>query len=102
MQSNKLDNGQRRIIPRIFQKPRWTGITKHNTLQIINISRQQLTNNNGHSTINGAQRITADQLALRTKLQRDSCVSVPMGIYSLPTGHDVTWNSVVRSLYLSS
>ncbi|GBO29837.1 hypothetical protein AVEN_147658-1 [Araneus ventricosus] len=40
--------------------------------QINNTSRQQITNNNSNSTNNFPQRLTADQLAKRTSLQRDS------------------------------
>ncbi|GBL95042.1 hypothetical protein AVEN_188793-1 [Araneus ventricosus] len=40
--------------------------------QISNKSRQRITNNNSNSRNNSHQRLTADQLAKRTNLQRDS------------------------------
>ncbi|GBM86726.1 hypothetical protein AVEN_191883-1 [Araneus ventricosus] len=44
--------------------------TKKAVLVQRNIRRQQITNNNRNSTNNSAQRLTADQVALRTRLQR--------------------------------
>ncbi|GBM56753.1 hypothetical protein AVEN_211089-1 [Araneus ventricosus] len=52
------------------------GITKRTALtQISNTSRQQISNNNSNSLNNSSQRLTADQLAMRTRLRRDYFLS---------------------------
>ncbi|GBM41254.1 hypothetical protein AVEN_180547-1 [Araneus ventricosus] len=55
-----------------IQERRNTGNSKNTALaQISNTSRQQVTNNNSNSTNDSAQRLVAEQLAMRTRLQRD-------------------------------
>ncbi|GBO01769.1 hypothetical protein AVEN_121947-1 [Araneus ventricosus] len=55
-----------------ISETRSTGITKITALaQISNTCRQQITNNNNNGVNNSAQRLTADQLAMRSRLQRD-------------------------------
>ncbi|GBO46508.1 hypothetical protein AVEN_257599-1 [Araneus ventricosus] len=52
---------------------RSTGITKTTAIaQINNTSSQQITNDNSNNTNNSAQRLTVDQLAIKTRLQIDS------------------------------
>ncbi|GBN76165.1 hypothetical protein AVEN_203402-1 [Araneus ventricosus] len=46
-------------------------------VRISSTSRQKFTHNNRSRTINSSQRLTADQLALRTKLKRDHLVWAP-------------------------
>ncbi|GBL81671.1 hypothetical protein AVEN_93456-1 [Araneus ventricosus] len=69
---------------------RSTGITKRTALaQICKTSRQQIANNNSNSTNNSAQRLTAEQLAMRKQdskeiqdVQAHSPVSAPPDIYT--------------------
>ncbi|GBM84383.1 hypothetical protein AVEN_28707-1 [Araneus ventricosus] len=86
--------------------------------QIRNTCRQQINNNNSNSRTNNDQRLTADQLAMRTRLQRDYKgvrtsntilvdQHVPRGSVTavfivLPTERDVTWNHLVHSEYFRS
>ncbi|GBL80593.1 hypothetical protein AVEN_225277-1 [Araneus ventricosus] len=75
-----------------IQERRNTGKRKNTAFaQFSNTSKQQITNNNRNSTNNNAQRLAADQLAMRTRLQRDSSrfEDVPRrillpNIYSVP------------------
>ncbi|GBN44217.1 hypothetical protein AVEN_85981-1 [Araneus ventricosus] len=100
---NKLDNGERRFIPGIFQKTRSTGHKKTALVRINNTSRQHITNNNRNSTANSAQRLTDDQFVMRTKLQRDyRLVSTPLVFIAFLSGRDFTWTSLERSPYLGS
>ncbi|GBM12677.1 hypothetical protein AVEN_46161-1 [Araneus ventricosus] len=51
---------------------RCSGITKRIAFaQISNTSRHQIPNNNSKSTNSSSQHLTPDQLAMRTRLQRD-------------------------------
>ncbi|GBM76585.1 hypothetical protein AVEN_228940-1 [Araneus ventricosus] len=56
---------------------------KKGLAQISNTSRQQIINNNSNSTNKCSQRLTADQLAKRTGLQRRSLSSISQSIYIL-------------------
>ncbi|GBO01525.1 hypothetical protein AVEN_4921-1 [Araneus ventricosus] len=75
-----------------IQERRNTGRRKNTALaQFSSTSKQQITNNNSNSTNKSAQRRAADQLAVRTRLQRDSSrlEDVPRrillpSIYSVP------------------
>ncbi|GBM19062.1 hypothetical protein AVEN_230262-1 [Araneus ventricosus] len=54
-------------------EPRSAGITKRTVFaQTSNTSRQQIANNNRNSSNSSNQCLTADQLAMRTRLERDS------------------------------
>ncbi|GBM44797.1 hypothetical protein AVEN_148299-1 [Araneus ventricosus] len=75
------------FIPRIFQKSRSTESKKKAALARISIaSRQAITNNDRDNTINSNQRLTADQIALRTELRRDYYALSSSGIYTLQQG----------------
>ncbi|GBO40461.1 hypothetical protein AVEN_109956-1 [Araneus ventricosus] len=88
--SNKQDNG---ALFTNIQERRNTGNRKNTELtQFSNTSKQQVTNNS-NSTNNSAQRLAADQLAMRTRLQRDSLLPVESycrAFIVFPTGRDVT------------
>ncbi|GBM29449.1 hypothetical protein AVEN_255836-1 [Araneus ventricosus] len=79
--------------------------------QINNTSIQQITNNNRISTNNSAQLQTADQLAKRTSLQRDSLnseddqgrlshLSNSRVFIPFLTGCDVSKNHLINYVYL--
>ncbi|GBM32444.1 hypothetical protein AVEN_136024-1 [Araneus ventricosus] len=75
-----------------IQERRNTGKSNNTALaQFSNTSKQQITNNNSNSTNHSAQRLAADQLAMRTRPQRESSRSedvprriLPPCIYSVP------------------
>ncbi|GBN58262.1 hypothetical protein AVEN_137151-1 [Araneus ventricosus] len=67
-QSNKLLTEKRRCILEYSGKHKVQVTVKTALAQTSSTSRQQITINNSNST----QRLTADQLAKRTSLQRDS------------------------------
>ncbi|GBO23617.1 hypothetical protein AVEN_83893-1 [Araneus ventricosus] len=59
-----------------IQERRNTGNRKNTALAPFSKeSKQQVNSNNSNSTNNSAQRLAADQLAMRRRLQRDSCRS---------------------------
>ncbi|GBO22229.1 hypothetical protein AVEN_14311-1 [Araneus ventricosus] len=83
-----------------------TGNRKNTALaQFSNTSKQQITTNDSNSTNNSAQRLVADQVAMRTKLQRDSSHSediphgiLPPSIYRVPDrSWTLTWKSLEKS-----
>ncbi|GBL92697.1 hypothetical protein AVEN_119093-1 [Araneus ventricosus] len=71
-QSDKQDNGERHSILEYSGKHEAHVTVKTALAQISSTSKQQITNYNSNSTNNSSQRLTADQLAKRTSLQRDS------------------------------
>ncbi|GBM20998.1 hypothetical protein AVEN_9698-1 [Araneus ventricosus] len=85
-------------------------------VQISSINRQQITNNNSNSTFSAVRRLSSSQLALWTKLQRDSrrsnektsnsrrhsLVSGTPVFIVFPTGRNVIWNHPEQSLYFCS
>ncbi|GBO28469.1 hypothetical protein AVEN_205048-1 [Araneus ventricosus] len=74
---------------------RSTGITKRTAFaQICHLSRQQITSNNMN---NSAQSQTADQLAMRTRLQRGSLSPLSHPVFTTaPTESVVTWISLKK------
>ncbi|GBL90338.1 hypothetical protein AVEN_178792-1 [Araneus ventricosus] len=96
-------------------------VTRKNALeQISSTSRQQITNNNSNNMNKSSHRLTADQLALRAKLQREIPKAFALqrrsqSINTSPdvspaaavfivflTGRDLTWNHLVLSAYFRS
>ncbi|GBM09751.1 hypothetical protein AVEN_101798-1 [Araneus ventricosus] len=69
-------------------------------VQISSTSRQKVTNNNRNSTNNRAQRLAAEQLALRTRFQRDYSrhSSAPVFIV-FPKERNITWNIPEESIF---
>ncbi|GBM41889.1 hypothetical protein AVEN_106508-1 [Araneus ventricosus] len=97
---NKQDNGERRFIHEYSGKYEAQMTSGRALVQISSTNRQQITNNSSNSSFSTARRLSAYQLAQRTKLLRDSRrsntlqrrsnVSAPTGFIPFPTGCDVT------------
>ncbi|GBM15082.1 hypothetical protein AVEN_150099-1 [Araneus ventricosus] len=82
------------------QERRNTGNRKKKTslVQFSNAGKQQITNNNSNRTNNITQRLAADQLAMRTRLQRDSSLSeaVPSRSTRSKSKDDSTRSKMIR------
>ncbi|GBL84117.1 hypothetical protein AVEN_118537-1 [Araneus ventricosus] len=76
------------------QKHETEGKKKIAHVKISNTSRQQITYNSRNSTINSAQCLTADQIALGTELERDCFPRLQLGIYRLS---DRSWRHMENS-----
>ncbi|GBO05329.1 hypothetical protein AVEN_133442-1 [Araneus ventricosus] len=94
------DIGKGRFIPEYSGKYKAQEIRKTALVQISNTNKQQMTNDNSNSTSNTARRLSAYQLAMWTKLQRNPktfkyiqsrpLISAPPGFIPFPTGWDFT------------
>ncbi|GBM70003.1 hypothetical protein AVEN_155709-1 [Araneus ventricosus] len=74
---------------------------KTELVQISNRSRQQIPNDNRNNTINSAQRLTADHLALQTAFQRVPYSSQKVGYLWLSEQGVTSHEIFQKDLYIS-